>query len=203
MPNASQEAILAAYVQAVGSSASDTSTPGKITSLVPPDETELTNALTSATQVINAQTQATTANTDALGRDAQTRSGGGVASDLSGALNTASQLLGGGLSFMPLISLFSGLFGGGQSEQPAPLVQYAAPPSLNLESTSNYQSVTWGENGLPRGPGPASTGAAQQINVQVQAMDSRSFLDHSDEIAQAVRQAMLNMNALNDVVTSL
>ncbi len=34
-------------------------------------------------------------------------------------------------------------------------------------------------------------------------MDSRSFLDHSDDIAQAVRQAMLNMNSLNDVVTSL
>jgi hypothetical protein len=36
--------------------------------------------------------------------------------------------------------------------------------------------------------------------VQVQAMDSRSFLDHSDEIARAVREAMLNAHALNDVV---
>jgi hypothetical protein len=39
--------------------------------------------------------------------------------------------------------------------------------------------------------------------VQVQAIDSQSFLDHSDEIARAVRQAMLNMNSINDVVTDL
>ena len=30
-----------------------------------------------------------------------------------------------------------------------------------------------------------------QITVQVQAMDSQSFLDHSNDIALAVRQAML------------
>jgi hypothetical protein len=34
-------------------------------------------------------------------------------------------------------------------------------------------------------------------------MDSQSFLDHSDDIASAVKQAMLNMNSINDVVTSL
>jgi hypothetical protein len=34
-------------------------------------------------------------------------------------------------------------------------------------------------------------------------MDSQSFLDHSDLIAQAVRQAMLNMNSVNDVVNDL
>jgi hypothetical protein len=36
--------------------------------------------------------------------------------------------------------------------------------------------------------------------VQVQAMDSQSFLDHSDDIAQAVRQAMLQSSVLNDVI---
>ena len=45
--------------------------------------------------------------------------------------------------------------------------------------------------------------AAPQISVNVQAMDARSFLDHSNEIAQAVRQAMLNLNSLNDVVNDL
>jgi hypothetical protein len=34
-------------------------------------------------------------------------------------------------------------------------------------------------------------------------MDSQSFLDHSDDIAQAVRQSMLNMSSINDVITSL
>jgi hypothetical protein len=107
---------------------------------------------------------------------------------------------------MPLVSLISGLFGGGQPQQPAPLVPYSMPAALNLESTTNYQNVAWGENGLPRAAGsqpstPAS--AAPQVTVQVQAMDSQSFLDHSDEIAQAVRQAMLSMHSINDVVTDL
>jgi len=54
---------------------------------------------------------------------------------------------------------------------------------------------------------PASGISASQkghnILVQVQAMDSQSFMDHSQEIAQAVRQAMLNLNSLNDVILDL
>jgi hypothetical protein len=41
------------------------------------------------------------------------------------------------------------------------------------------------------------------ILVQVQAMDSQSFMDHSHEIAQAVRQAMLNLSSVNDVILDL
>lgn len=52
-------------------------------------------------------------------------------------------------------------------------------------------------------PGQAGQGTSPQITIQVQAMDSRSFLDHSHDIAQAVREAMLNMHALNDVVNDL
>ena len=52
--------------------------------------------------------------------------------------------------------------------------------------------------------GSAASGAgAAQITVNVQAMDSQSFLDHSNEIAQAVRAAMLNSNSINDVVNNL
>jgi len=46
-------------------------------------------------------------------------------------------------------------------------------------------------------------GAPTQVMVQVQAMDSQSFLDHSEEIARAVRQAMLNSHGINDVITEL
>jgi hypothetical protein len=154
--------------------------------------------------VIDAQTQATSANTDALGQNLQAKSSTSGGSEAGSVVSTASQLLGGGLSLIPLVSLFSSLFGGGQSQQPAPLTPYSLPPSLNLESTTGDQNVSWGENGLPRangGGGGASAG--QQITVQVQAMDSQSFLDHSDDIAQAVRQAMLSMSSLNDVVSSL
>jgi hypothetical protein len=34
-------------------------------------------------------------------------------------------------------------------------------------------------------------------------MDSQSFLDHSDDIAMAVKQAILNSSSLNDVIAEL
>jgi len=193
MPSTSQQVLLDAFNQAAGRPADTESTTV---------EQGLIDALGQTTQVINAQTQATAANTDALARGSQEQGSGGgkVVSDV---LNTASQFLGGGLSIMPLVSLFSSLFGGGQPQQPAPLVPFALPPSVSLETTTNNQSLVWGENGLPRSTESSTPSASPQITVQVQAMDSQSFLDHSDDIAQAVRQAMLNMNSINDVVTDL
>ncbi len=41
------------------------------------------------------------------------------------------------------------------------------------------------------------------ITVNVQAIDSRSFLDHSDEIANAVREAILNAHPLGEVVREI
>ena len=59
-------------------------------------------------------------------------------------------------------------------------------------------------NSAPSTAGSASAGSyAPQINVTVQAMDAQSFMDHSTEIAQAVRQAMLNLSSINDVVNEL
>jgi hypothetical protein len=37
----------------------------------------------------------------------------------------------------------------------------------------------------------------------VQAMDARSFMDHSAEIARAVREAMLHSHPINDVMSEL
>jgi len=51
---------------------------------------------------------------------------------------------------------------------------------------------------------PSGAGAAgSNVIVQVNAMDSRSFLDHKDEIAQAVREAVLHSHCLNDVLSEL
>jgi uncharacterized protein YggE len=49
---------------------------------------------------------------------------------------------------------------------------------------------------------PATT-AAPQITVNVHAMDSQSFMDRSSDIANAVREAMLNSHSINDVIASL
>lgn len=57
------------------------------------------------------------------------------------------------------------------------------------------------------GPGAAITGGGAYgmppISVNVQAMDAQSFMSYSGEIAKAVRDAMLNLSSLNDVVTDL
>ena len=45
--------------------------------------------------------------------------------------------------------------------------------------------------------------AAPQVTVNVTAMDSQSFMDHSNDIANAVREAMLNMHPINGVVATL
>jgi hypothetical protein len=64
------------------------------------------------------------------------------------------------------------------------------------------QGADYSQSGSPRaiGSSPQST---TQITVQVQAMDSQSFMDHSQDIATAVREAVLNMHSLNDVISDL
>ena len=61
-----------------------------------------------------------------------------------------------------------------------------------------------GELENPAWPAPGAAPVyAPAVTVQVQAMDSRSFMDHSDEIARAVREAILNSHALGSVVSEL
>jgi hypothetical protein len=97
------------------------------------------------------------------------------------------------------------------------------PSSISFTSAETGDGLSAGgydQMGLPRvydagdsggaaapvadSPNSGKTGAAApQITVSVQAMDSQSFLDHSSDIAQAVRSAMLNMSSINDVVNEL
>jgi hypothetical protein len=86
------------------------------------------------------------------------------------------------------------------------LTKFTLPPSIQAnggmsESGGQAFAVDNPQGGLPRAtPTGGQVSAPAQITVQVQAMDSQSFLDHSNDIAQAVRQAMLQSSVLNDVV---
>ena len=77
---------------------------------------------------------------------------------------------------------------------------------INEGAPTQPFAVDYASGGTPKtgtsssGPGAGSGGGSGQMIVQVQAMDSQSFLDHSDDIAQAVRQAMLQSSVLNDVI---
>ena len=128
-----------------------------------------------------------------------------MASTSSTVEKTIETVLGFGLGLGPLITGLMSLFGGGGSNQPPPLVPYIAPLPVNAEAgfSASDPGTVFGvdsaQGGLPR-PNTSSSTAPSQITVQVQAMDSQSFLDHSQDIAMAVRQAMLESTTLNDVI---
>ena len=124
-------------------------------------------------------------------------SGGGVLETMGGAI-------GGGLGISPLISGLLGLFGGGDSSSgPPPLVPFVKPLPINLNAGFSELSgggafaVDAAQGGSPRA---VTSNPPAQITVQIQAMDSQSFLDRSHDIAMAVRQAMLETTVLNDVI---
>jgi hypothetical protein len=138
----------------------------------------------------------------------QASGGGSIGSEAGSAIESAL-----GMGVSPLITGILGLFGGGGGSGgesvPAPFLM---PSSVNVNAGINEGAPTqpfavdYASGGAPKGatssssvPGGSGGGSGQMI-VQVQAMDSQSFLDHSDDIAQAVRQAMLQSTVLNDVI---
>jgi hypothetical protein len=142
-------------------------------------------------------------------RQVEATEGLGRALEKSGGLSRAMDALpsrggfGGGWVLSPIISGIAKLFGGGEKDPPPPPAVHSLPPSIVVEAGVTrlapgvLHEIAREQGGVPRivPSGP--------ITVNVQAMDSRSFLDHSDEIARAVREAMLRAHGLNDVVNEL
>jgi len=98
----------------------------------------------------------------------------------------------------------------GQPSEQIGAVQFPTQTERGLQSgvvqypTQNQRAVQSEVAQYPTGSQPASQGGAgQHITVNIQAMDARSFLDRSNDIALAVRDAMLNLNPINDVVNEL
>ena len=144
---------------------------------------QTSNAQQASVNGLLENTQALTSNTAAVSN--QKTSGAGTAGD------AVASFLGGGAGISPLLTGLLSLFGlGSQSPTITPELKYAAPASVNL-------------SGSVGGSGPAGASSTQAVNIQVNAMDSKSFLDHSEDIAQAVRQAILNSSSLNDAIASL
>jgi hypothetical protein len=156
------------------------------------------------------------------GSSGSSSSGGGGGTILS----VVSSVLGGGLGVIPLVSSLLGLFGGGPSEPP-PLEKYVKPDQLyftGADTGSGIQDADYNQYGMPRlysdatttsassqtgsmTSAPATGGSTGQtgspLNLTIQALDSQSVLDRSNDIAQAVRQAMLTSSSINDVINDL
>ncbi len=144
-----------------------------------------------------------------VGAGSTASTGGGITDTLE---NVGMTVLKSGFGVLPLLGSIFGLFGGSDSETPPPLVKYALPPSIAFqagEANGVIGASDYDQSGMARVAPPVSGAAggsangAPQITVNVQAMDARSFLDRSGDIAAAVRDAMLNLNSINDVVNDL
>ena len=131
---------------------------------------------------------------------------GSSSSSGNGFLQAAESILG-GFTLSPIVRGLMSLFGGGGDDSaPAALPKYVAPPSVSVsgglvDGASGPVGVDYGQNGQPRAM--TNSGSQAQVTVNIQAMDSQSFLDRSDDIARAVKRAMLESSSLNDVVSEL
>jgi hypothetical protein len=189
-----------------GSSASvgqvlSAATPGGNTSALTDQLTTITSQLQELQTINQSQMQSIEANTSAVSANTGTKGSGASTAESAGS--TLLNVLGLGSGLSPLISGLVSLFGGGGSSQTTAVTPYIQPLPVNLQAgfsgsaAGNASGVDYGEGGQPR---QTTAAAAQQITVQVQAMDSQSFLDRSNDIAAAVRKAMLETSTLNDVI---
>jgi hypothetical protein len=122
----------------------------------------------------------------------------------SAATSIASSMFGGGI-LGPIISGLTSLFGRDDEQAaPEPLVKFALPGAVHVDAGLQRGSAglaSYQQNDTPRAtPLAAASAPAPQITVNVSAMDSRSFLDHSGDIANAVKRALLESNSLGDVI---
>ncbi len=123
----------------------------------------------------------------------------GVLGQLSGGGGVGS-LLKSGFGLAPLALSIAKLFGGGNEAAPT-FEKYDLPAPQSL-SVANADGPLQGLPQVVRGAG-SEVRSVPQIVVNVSAMDSQSFMDRSDDIARAVRSAMLHMHPLNDVVDEI
>lgn len=158
---------------------------------------ELRQAVTLQKDKVEENSRATAENTSARLRDVA-QAGRDFLDDLRGRSGLGSALLA-----SPLIGAVTRLFRRNTPAQPEPLPAFQAPAALQVEAALAGE----GADGL-LAVAPAQGGELRTVErapqaavtVQVQTMDSRSFLDNSDQIARAVREALLNMHSLSDVV---
>ena len=180
---------------------------------------QLSKQIADLVRIAQQQVETTQANTQAM--EAASKGGQATGTGVDAAKSVGSYLLK-GLTLGPLIGGVAKLFGGGGSDTTeSKLERFSLPEPIRAEaglsSTGQMYSITRGSGDQPRVVSPISptaalpthaagnggSGAVQNITVNISAMDSKSFMDRSDDIARAVREAMLNSHSLNDVVNDL
>ena len=148
--------------------------------------------------------------------------GSAIASAASTVASSALRGVSGGLTLLPVVSSLLKLFGVGRKKEELPaLEKFDLPAPIRAEAGLSQSGETFlidrgvGDR-IRQLPAPAGStpfaraqtaspqpGAGASITVNVQAMDSQSFMDRREDIARAVREAMLQSHSLNDVVSEL
>jgi hypothetical protein len=103
-------------------------------------------------------------------------------------------------SLFPLVGLFRAI--GGADRTPAAAYdrfELPDPVSTTLGYSAAEGNVTAIDFGARQTIRPLTPPATPQVTLNVNAMDSRSILDRSEEIADAVRAALLNSHSLGEV----
>ena len=130
---------------------------------------------------------------------------GGVGDSIaSGALDQVRSLFGRFTGVSPLVSGLVSLFSGGSNSGTpvAALPKFSLPSAVNLvagQSSTDPSSQFGVDVAQGNSPRPIVNNSPQ-IVVQVQALDSKSLMDRSHDIALAVRSAMLDSGILTDVI---
>lgn len=157
------------------------------------------------------QTGATQENTAALSQNTQVQASGSSGGSVAGnAARAAASVFTSGFGLSPVISGLLRLFGRGSEPAPQPVLpRFALPDPLATEAAitqdggSPLQALRYSQQGLPQTIPAAVPAPGPAVTVNINAIDSRSFLDHSDEIARAVRAAMLENHDLNGVISEI
>ena len=130
-------------------------------------------------------------------------------------LSIAATVFESGLGVIPLVTGLLGLFGGGSSDTPAPLVKYAMPDKTYFEGADTGSGIGGSDYDQMGNPRPYSADAAP--DAAAGASPPTGAADHRERAGDgcavvsgsqqrhraAVRDAMLNMNSINDVVNEL
>jgi hypothetical protein len=176
----------------------------------------LSRALATLVTAATANTSAITANTAAMHAGSVEKGVGGVLGLFGGAGSSPEEsggiggffgsLLGGFGSLLGLASLGTSLFQMFSGPAPQQVLNPYIPPipqTLEVADAAGFPVAGTSADGSARvepGSNTAPTAQPMQVTVNVSTMDSRSFLDNAPALASAVREAMLNMHPINQLV---
>lgn len=162
------------------------------------------NLAAAGTGVAPDLTKASVTASTAVSKTSSGSTGESAASTIAQNTKPSTGLLGAMANLNPIVAGLMKMFGGwGSEEAVQTLTKIERPDAVRYQGGVSEPTgwsigeIDYSANGMPR----AVNGRGQApVVVQVQAIDSRSFLDHRDEIASAVRQALLESHGLGDVM---